>query len=55
MGEYMKVRKEHTTMLTGDVAYETIETVTFDNPCKSYEYHLLEPEVGYFYRIEWQK
>jgi hypothetical protein len=40
---------------TGNITYEDIETVAFNNHCKSYEYHLLEPEVGYFYRIEWQK
>ncbi|MDR0864592.1 MAG: hypothetical protein LBO74_06635 [Candidatus Symbiothrix sp.] len=39
----------------GNIDYEDIESVAFNAHCKSYEYHLLEPEVGYFYRIEWQK
>lgn len=35
--------------------FETLESVTFDTRSKSYEYHLISPEVGYFYRIEWEK
>jgi len=40
---------------TGSTDYQILETISFDETCKSYEYHLLEPEVGYFYRIEWKK
>lgn len=35
--------------------FETLESVTFDKRSKSYEYHLISPEVGCFYRIEWEK
>jgi hypothetical protein len=49
------LKKRKINNQTGNVIYETIESVAFNNFCKSYEYHLLEPEVGYFYRIEWQK
>lgn len=35
--------------------YETMLSIPFDNDSKSYEYHLISPEVGYFYRIEWEK
>ncbi|MDR0828522.1 MAG: hypothetical protein LBN95_00210, partial [Prevotellaceae bacterium] len=40
---------------TGNVEYETLQSIPFNTDCKSYEYHLLTPEVGYFYRIEWVK
>ena len=40
---------------TGSADYNILKTISFDETCKSYEYHLLEPEVGYFYRIEWEK
>lgn len=49
------LRRRKINNQTGSIVYENIESVPFNNPCKSYEYHLLEPEVGYFYRIEWQK
>jgi len=39
----------------GSTRYEELQTVPFIQDCKSYEHHLLEPEVGYFYRIEWEK
>lgn len=35
--------------------YETISSVEFDKESKSYEYHLIAPETGYFYRLEWEK
>ena len=35
--------------------FETLESISFDKRSKSYEYHLISPEVGYFYRIEWEK
>lgn len=37
------------------VGFETLESISFDKRSKSYEYHLISPEVGYFYRIEWEK
>ena len=40
---------------TGSTDYNTLKTISFEETCKSYECHLLEPEVGYFYRIEWEK
>ena len=35
--------------------YQVLETVTFNSYSKSYEYVLTNPEVGYFYRLEWVK
>lgn len=35
--------------------YIPISSVEFDKESKSYEYHLIAPEVGYFYRLEWKK
>ena len=35
--------------------YQILETVTFNSYSKSYEYVLTNPEVGYFYRLEWVK
>lgn len=35
--------------------YHVLETVTFNSYSKSYEYVLTNPEVGYFYRLEWEK
>lgn len=37
------------------VDYEKIESVTFDERAKSYEYYLTNPEIGYFYRLQWEK
>ncbi|GHT35176.1 hypothetical protein FACS189434_12570 [Bacteroidia bacterium] len=37
------------------VGYEKIKEIPFDKITKSYEYHLLAPETGYFYRIRWEK
>lgn len=34
--------------------YEKIKEIAFDNLSKSYEYHLLNPEIGYYYRIRWE-
>jgi len=47
----LKRRKINTQ--TGSANYEVLQTVPFVQ--KVYEHHLLEPEVGYFYRIEWDK
>lgn len=35
--------------------YQILETVNFNTHSKSYEYVLTNPEVGYFYRLEWVK
>lgn len=35
--------------------FEKIREISFDQISKSYEYHLLNPEIGYFYRISWEK
>lgn len=35
--------------------YQILETVTFNSYSKSYEYVLTNPEVGYYYRLEWVK
>lgn len=35
--------------------YEEIGSVTFDERAKSYEYYLTNPEIGYFYRLQWEK
>ena len=35
--------------------YQILETVSFNTYSKSYEYVLTNPEVGYFYRLEWIK
>lgn len=35
--------------------YQVLETVSFNTYSKSYEYVLTNPEVGYFYRLEWIK
>lgn len=37
------------------VDYTNVCTVPFDKETKSYHYDLLNPEVGYFYRILWEK
>lgn len=37
------------------VDYEKIGTVAYDERAKSYEYYLTDPEVGYFYRLQWEK
>jgi hypothetical protein len=35
--------------------YEQIEKIDFDQRSKSYRHTLINPEVGYFYRIEWNR
>ena len=35
--------------------YEEIGSVVFDVASKSYNYHLTHPDVGYYYRIQWEK
>ncbi len=46
-------RKPISSRVSSD--YEVLETVNFNSYSKSYEYVLTNPEVGYFYRLEWQK
>lgn len=52
---------EHATfkrkLINSDIPtdYEIIGSVNFNTNSKSYEYILTNPEVGYFYRIEWEK
>lgn len=36
-------------------SFEKIREIPFDSDTKSYEYHLLNPEFGYYYRIRWEK
>lgn len=35
--------------------YERFGSVPFDPISKSYQYNLITPEIGYFYRLEWEK
>ncbi|MDR1984408.1 MAG: hypothetical protein LBQ28_06270 [Prevotellaceae bacterium] len=35
--------------------YTKIDEIPFDNETKSYEYHLLNPDVGFMYRIRWNR
>ena len=35
--------------------YEELYSVPFDKTTRSYELCVVEPEVGYFYRLEWKK
>ncbi len=36
-------------------SYKTLDTISFDPITHSYEYVLTDPEVGYYYRLEWEK
>lgn len=35
--------------------YEEIEQIPFDNQTKSFEYRLLNPDVGFKYKISWER
>ena len=35
--------------------YEQFGSVTFDQQSKSYQYYLTDPEIGFYYRLEWEK
>lgn len=35
--------------------FKPMREIPFDKLTKSYEYHLLNPEIGYYYRISWEK
>lgn len=37
------------------VDYQLFGSVPFDGQSKSYQYYLTEPEIGYYYRLEWEK
>ena len=43
--------------ISSDVSedFVEVESIPFDRGTKSYEYHLINPEIGYFYRIRWEK
>lgn len=47
------LRKPTKSILSAD--YEEIGSIQFDEKSKSYEYYLIDPEPGYFYRILWEK
>lgn len=36
-------------------SYEQVATVQFNQKSKSYEHHLIYPELGYHYKLEWTK
>lgn len=36
-------------------SFDKIREIPFDSNTKSYEYHLLNPEIGFYYRISWEK
>ncbi|MCZ8298498.1 hypothetical protein [Flavobacterium sp.] len=38
-----------------DTKFEKVEEIGFDDITKSYEYHLLKPDLGYIYRISWNR
>lgn len=44
-----RVQCEHPT------EYEEIGSVAFDKRSRSYQYNLIDPEVGYYYRLLWEK
>jgi hypothetical protein len=46
-------RQELNTKISDN--FEKIADVSFDNATKSYEYHLLNPEIGFLYRLSWEK
>lgn len=35
--------------------FDKLEEVPFDSRTKSYEYHLLNPEIGYIYVLSWER
>lgn len=35
--------------------YEQYGSICFDKLSKSYQYYLTNPEIGYYYRLEWEK
>lgn len=47
------LRKKIDTEISSN--YKVTDSVPFDEKSKSYEYYLIHPEVGYYYRMEWEK
>lgn len=37
------------------VNFEKIKEISFDTNSKSFEYHLLNPDLGYIYRFSWER
>lgn len=37
------------------LGYKQYGSIPFDKQSKSYQYCLTDPEIGYFYRLEWEK
>lgn len=35
--------------------YEEIDIVSFDSSTKSYDHTLLDPDVGYYYKLLWER
>lgn len=38
-----------------DSKFEKVQEIGFDTVTKSYEYHLLKPDLGFIYRIVWER
>jgi len=43
------------TSNSGAQTFNEVRQVAFDKTSKSYEYPLLNPELGYIYRIKWNR
>ena len=56
-GDYSKPAKILKKPIESNVplGYEQYGSIPFDIQSKSYQYCLPEPEIGYFYRLEWEK
>lgn len=54
---YSKPAKFMKKPITSNVStdYTLCESIEFDSKSKSYQYNLTNPEIGYFYRLEWEK
>ena len=46
-------KKPFNSELSG--SFEPVESVSFDKETKSYEHVLLNPDVGFYYKIEWER
>jgi hypothetical protein len=46
-------RKKFNTEIQRD--FEVLEEIPFNQSTKTYEYHLLNPEVGYIYELLWER
>jgi hypothetical protein len=47
------LRKDFESNLNED--FELLELIPFDSKLKSYDYYLLNPEPGYYYRLAWER